>query len=220
MYNYINTRRIGHNFITRLRAIPFDHPDNTPRLFTLIPVHLQLCPIQLLYPVCSPTLNMASSTFPDITSPILQLASTPNGTSVYCNCFHIYLHVLIPRGIPDLLDFLRGRLNHGVVRGDDWDQPAREPTFLKELGLDAGGAARRTIEAEGVKVIDYASLFRLHHQISGKIVGVGIEAELGVTIPFYGYKKLVRIGGDLIDGVEAGFDVFSVTSGSIRVYLL
>jgi len=129
--------------------------------------------------------------------------------------------VLVPAGVnteydQELLDFLKGRFDNGVIRGDDWAEPAKEATYLKELGLDAGGASRGTIEADGIKVIDYGfGPFK----ISGKIVGMGIEAELGVTIPFFGYKKLVKISGDLINGVEAGFDVFGVASGSIRVYL-
>jgi len=113
----------------------------------------------------------------------------------------------------DIFDFLKGRLDNGVIRGDDWDQPAKESAFLKELGLDVGGASRG---ADGVKVFNCAfGPFR----ISGKIVGMGIEAELGLNIPFFGYKRLAKISGDLINGVEAGFDVFGVTSGSIRVYL-
>ncbi|KDQ06789.1 hypothetical protein BOTBODRAFT_234652 [Botryobasidium botryosum FD-172 SS1] len=46
----------------------------------------------------------------------------------------------------------------------------------------------------------------------------GVTGEFGVNIPFWGYKKLVDINGDLITGVGAGFDIGFV-SGNIKLYL-
>ncbi|KDQ11432.1 hypothetical protein BOTBODRAFT_455264 [Botryobasidium botryosum FD-172 SS1] len=46
----------------------------------------------------------------------------------------------------------------------------------------------------------------------------GVTGEFGINIPFFGYKKLIDINGDLIQGVGAGFDI-GIASGSIKLYL-
>jgi len=46
----------------------------------------------------------------------------------------------------------------------------------------------------------------------------GVTGEFGINIPFWGYKKLIDINGDLITGIGAGFDI-GVASGSIKLYL-
>jgi len=46
----------------------------------------------------------------------------------------------------------------------------------------------------------------------------GVTGEFGIQIPLIGYQKLINIDGDLISGVEAGFNI-GIASGSIKLYL-
>ncbi|KDQ09226.1 hypothetical protein BOTBODRAFT_69326 [Botryobasidium botryosum FD-172 SS1] len=45
-----------------------------------------------------------------------------------------------------------------------------------------------------------------------------VTGEFGINIPFWGYKKLIDINGDLIAGIGAGFDI-GIASGNIKLYL-
>ncbi|KAL4246751.1 hypothetical protein ABKN59_009066 [Abortiporus biennis] len=103
----------------------------------------------------------------------------------------------------ELITFLSEHYENGVFHAKGHAEPPRTP--------DVAAYA-----AAGGNMIDvgFGPL-----RIIGNIQGLGISGEVGVNVPILGYKKLINISGDLVKGVEAGFDVFGVASGSVRVFL-
>ncbi|KAI0782714.1 hypothetical protein C8Q75DRAFT_786522 [Abortiporus biennis] len=103
----------------------------------------------------------------------------------------------------ELIKFLSEHYESGVFHAKGHAEPPRTP--------DVAAYA-----AAGGNMIDvgFGPL-----RVIGNIQGLGISGEVGVNVPILGYKKLINISGDLLKGVEAGFDLFGVASGSIRVSL-
>ncbi|KDQ11430.1 hypothetical protein BOTBODRAFT_46400 [Botryobasidium botryosum FD-172 SS1] len=47
----------------------------------------------------------------------------------------------------------------------------------------------------------------------------GVTGQFGVNIPLRGYKKLIDINGDLINGISAAFNFDKIVFGTIKIYL-
>ncbi|KAI0781803.1 hypothetical protein C8Q75DRAFT_812225 [Abortiporus biennis] len=103
----------------------------------------------------------------------------------------------------ELIKFLAEHYDNGVIHAAGYDAAPKTP----DVAAYAAAAGN---------LIDISfGPFR----IIAKIDGLTISGEIGINIPILGYKKLAGISGNLITGVEAGFDLWGIASGSIRIYL-
>ncbi|KAL4247799.1 hypothetical protein ABKN59_007114 [Abortiporus biennis] len=103
----------------------------------------------------------------------------------------------------EVIKFLSEHYDNGVIHAKGYDAAPKTPDVA-------------SYAAAGGNLIDVGfGPFR----IIAKIDGMSISGEIGINIPLLGYKKLAGISGDLVNGVQAGFDLWGIASGSIRIFL-
>ncbi|KAL4242845.1 hypothetical protein ABKN59_011266 [Abortiporus biennis] len=119
---------------------------------------------------------------------------------------HAFRQCLMHLSTSSLNSTTRSSLEHydnGVIHAKGYDAAPKTPDVA-------------SYAAAGGNLIDVGfGPFR----IIAKIDGMSISGEIGINIPILGYKKLAGISGDLVNGVQAGFDLWGIASGSIRIFL-